>query len=93
MGLVDVRSSARKILICQVIVEAHRTVEDRNDLKRLPFDGEENDVLLVSDGAAAFCQAFTQSAGFRAARYVGEFCPKAYQTPIFLFGTPSHQRV
>ena len=34
-----------------------RAVEDPNDLKRLPFDGEEDDVLPVAGGATAFCQS------------------------------------
>ena len=50
--------SVRKILGCQVTVEVHRAVEDPNDLKRLPLNGEEDDVLLVAGGAAAFCQIF-----------------------------------
>jgi NAD(P)-dependent dehydrogenase (short-subunit alcohol dehydrogenase family) len=56
-------------------------VEDSNNLKRLPFDREEDDVLLVADGAAAFCQVLPQPAGFRAGLDFGEFPPKTFQTP------------
>jgi hypothetical protein len=46
-------------------VEVRRAMEDSNDLESLPFDGEEDDVLLVAGGAAAFCQVIPQSAGIR----------------------------
>jgi hypothetical protein len=62
-------------------VEVHRAVEDPNDLKGLPFDGEEDDVLLVSGRAAVFCKIFPQPAGFRAGLDFGEFPPKTFQTP------------
>lgn len=81
--------SVRQFLICQVTVEVHRAVEDPNDLKRLPLDGEEDDVLLVAGGAATFCQVFPQSKGFRTGLDFGEFCPKTFQVAIFLFRSPS----
>lgn len=74
-------------------VEVHRAVEDPNDLKRLPLDREEDDVLLVTGGAAAFCQVIPQSAGIRVGLNFGEFPPKTFQITIFLFCTPSLKRV
>jgi hypothetical protein len=55
MESINTKSSAWQILIRQMTVEVHRTMEDPNDLKSLPFDGEEDDVLLVAGRAAAFC--------------------------------------
>jgi hypothetical protein len=57
-------------------VEVHRAVEDPNDLKRLPFDRKEDDVLLVSGRAAAFCEVLPQPAGIRVGLDFGERPPK-----------------
>jgi hypothetical protein len=50
--------SVQQILGWQMTTEVHRAMKDADDLERLPLNGEEDDVLFVTGGAAAFCQVF-----------------------------------